>query len=107
MSAFLVTIAYPALAALGLEEAGKVATDQGLFQGTLSGIIREVILWLMSLSTVIALAALIWAGFLYISAFTNEKNVEQAKKIAFYAILGLILMGGAFLIINVVRKILL
>lgn len=93
-----------ASAALGLDKAANLATDEGLYIGGASGVVKKVILILLSLSAVLALAALIWAGFLYITSFTNEKNIEKAKHVARYAIIGLIMMVAAFLIIQIIGQ---
>lgn len=89
-------------AVLGLDKAENLATNQGLYIGGASGVVKKVILILLSLSAVLALAALIWAGFLYITSFTNEENVKKAKTVALYAIIGLIFMVVAFLIIQII-----
>lgn len=69
-------------------------------------ILRNVILFLLSLIAVIALAAIIWAGVLYVASFGNEKRIHTAKQIILYAILGLLLAGGSFAIIQLVSSVL-
>lgn len=58
-----------------------------------------------ALVSVIALAAIVYAGFLLITDRGNEDNVEKAKKIILYAVVGLILIGLAAIIVNAIINI--
>lgn len=91
----------------GVDNALGVAESGGLYTGPLTDIIFNVIAFVLSLAATVALAALVWAGFLYISAFTNEDNVEKAKKIALWAVTGLIIMGASFMVLNIIRNVIL
>jgi hypothetical protein len=46
----------------------------------------------MSLSIVIAIAALIMAGFKYILAIGNEEKIEEATKSLVFALVGLVIV---------------
>lgn len=97
--------AYPASAvSLGLKEAKDLAKAQKIYMGTAQEAVQKVISFILSIAAVVALAALVWAGFLYISSFTNEKNIEKAKHVALYAIMGLIFMAVAFLILKLIEQ---
>ena len=69
-------------------------------------IIAGIILWILGLAAVIAVAAVIWGGFLYIASFGDENRAAQGKKVILYAVVGLILAGGSFFIIQQVRELL-
>ncbi len=49
---------------------------------------------------VLAVAALIYAGFQYILALGDDKKVEHAKHIIIGTIIGLIVLGSAFVIVR-------
>lgn len=98
--------AQPALAdhRLGLDKAREVADANDLYLGDASSAILNVVRWLLSFTAILALAALIWAGFLYITSFTDEEKTKKAKKTAFYAIIGLLVMVAAFVILEVIKN---
>ncbi|MBT5015875.1 hypothetical protein HN748_01005 [Candidatus Peregrinibacteria bacterium] len=67
---------------------------------------REVIVgltnFLSSMIAVIAVLALVYAGFLYILNFGNDETTGKAKKIMFGAIIGMVLAAAAFAIVSTV-----
>lgn len=48
----------------------------------------------------IAIVMFIYAGYLYIISSVEEDNTEKAKKIVFSAVIGILIAGGAFAIVN-------
>ncbi len=97
--------AYPAVAdSLGLSAAKDLATKENLYKGSAGEIISAIVQWLLSIAAIVALLALVWSGFLYITSFTDEKNVEKAKHVALYAIIGLVMMVLAFVILRVIEQ---
>lgn len=79
--------------------------DKGLYQGTSAGpLLKSVILWLLSLVAVLALLALIVGGIMYIISFGDESRAERAKKIILYAIVGLLIVGASFVIIQAIAN---
>ena len=50
----------------------------------------------------IAIAALVYAGYLYITAGVSEENVDKAKKIVIYVVIGIVLVFMAYAIVNTV-----
>lgn len=91
----------------GLEAAGDI-DDRIAEIGAQApaAIITDVILWLLGLSAVLAVAAIIWGAFLYIVSLGDENRASTGKQIILYAIIGLILAGGSFFIIQTIRDIL-
>lgn len=67
-------------------------------------IITNVIQWMLAVSVMIALAALIWGGIMYILALGDENRAAKAKKILLYAIVGLIIVGTSYAIISAVKE---
>jgi len=56
----------------------------------------------LAIVTIVAVAAIIWGGFVYITSAGDEEKARKAKSVIFYAILGLIILGAAAIIVNVV-----
>ncbi|MDP3997024.1 MAG: hypothetical protein Q8P73_00785 [bacterium] len=69
-------------------------------------VIGNAINWLLSLVAIIALAALIWGGIMYIASLGDENKAAKAKKIIFYAIIGVVVVGVSFLIISTLKTLL-
>lgn len=94
-----------ASAAIGLERARDVARSEGLFLGTTLDIIQNIIIFLMTGNALLALGAMIWAATLYVTSLGNEDKLETAKKTVLYAMVGLLLMAGVFIILQIIKKI--
>lgn len=96
----------------GLDDANSAAQRGSLIVPSASydvfakTIITNVINWILGLTGALALAALIWGGFIYVTSLGNEKRIEQAKQIIIWAIVGLAIIFLAFVIINFVAGIL-
>lgn len=74
---------------------------------TLLGIVCIVRNLLKPLPSLIALAALgmiIFAGFKYISAGADPKAVSSAQQTATYAIIGVLMLSGAWLLILLIER---
>jgi hypothetical protein len=55
-----------------------------------------------ALVAVLALVALVWGAVMYITSLGDEGRVEKAKKIIIYALVGLLILGVAGILVNVV-----
>ena len=70
--------------------------------GSVSGFILSVLAVVGSLIAVLALAALVWGAIMYITSLGDEGKTEKAKKIILSALVGLLILGAAGIIVNVV-----
>lgn len=86
----------------GLSEAKKAAENGGLSTVSINDAISEGIKFFLGFVAIIAVAAIIYGGFLYITDAGSEKRAETGKKVIIYAIIGLIVIGAAALVTNVV-----
>ncbi|MFH1375499.1 MAG: MMCAP2_0565 family pilin-like conjugal transfer protein [Patescibacteria group bacterium] len=50
----------------------------------------------------IAIAAIVYAGFLYLTAAGNQEQTEKAKKIIIWVVIGIIVIVSAYAIVNTV-----
>lgn len=57
---------------------------------------------ILSLLAIVAVAALIYGGFRYLTALGDEDKVREAKRIILYTIIGLLIVGASALVVNVV-----
>ncbi|MGH9857767.1 MAG: pilin [Acidobacteriota bacterium] len=90
----------------GLRQAKNVDPTLGAAEVEPNSIIESVINWILGISAVVALAVIIIGGFMYIISLGDENRAALAKRIVFYAIIGLLIIGLSFFIINEVNKIL-
>jgi len=60
--------------------------------------------FLLSLGAILAVIALVWAGFQYVTAFGDDAKIESSKKIIIWVVVGMILIFGAYAIVNTIMK---
>ena len=58
--------------------------------------------FLLSVAALLAVIAIVWAGFLYVTAAGDDGRMETAKKIIIWVFIGIILILGAYAIVNTV-----
>lgn len=87
-----------------LAQAPATTFSNPLGDTTFAGIIQTGTRFLLSLVGLLALAAIIWGGVLYIVSVGNDQYVKQAKTVIFWAIIGLIVVALGFVIISTVSR---
>ncbi len=91
---------------LGIGEDSWLPTF-GLPSGGAEGVVNiiiAVINLMLGLSAVLAVAAIIWGAVRIITSLGNQSGVESGKKIIFWAIVGLLIIGFSFAIIQLVGR---
>lgn len=78
-------------------------TTGNIFKILYSSIIKN---WLVLAISIGALASIIYAGFLFLTAAGDEKNIEKAKKTFLYTIVGVIVAVFSYNIIRIVVSLL-
>jgi len=68
-------------------------------------VILTVINMALALTAAIATAMLIWAGVSYIISAGDEDKLQKAKQIILYTIIGLMVIGMAAIVVNLVLNI--
>ena len=63
--------------------------------------------WVLGFTTMIAVLALIWGGMNYLTSAGDEEKAKSGKQAIKYALLGLIVAGIAYALVNVVVSIIL
>lgn len=64
--------------------------------------ILNVLNFALTFLGLIAVAFIVYAGFLYVTAGGDDGNTEKAKKIILYAVIGILVILAAFAIVNTV-----
>lgn len=67
----------------------------------LEKVIGSVTNWILGFVSLIAVLAIIWGGVQYLTAVGNEDTTRTAKRTITYAIMGLVIAGIAYAIVNV------
>ncbi|MFH0776519.1 MAG: hypothetical protein V1936_02810 [Patescibacteria group bacterium] len=70
--------------------------------GSAIGMITGWTNFMLPFVSVIAIAALIYAGFLYLTAMGNDEQTKKAKKILVWVVLGIVIIFSAYAIVNTV-----
>lgn len=63
----------------------------GLPSSSISGIIRNLLLWLLMIFGLLGIIGFVIAGIMYIVAAGDEKTIERAKEAMKYSIIGVII----------------
>jgi hypothetical protein len=72
--------------------------------GSINGLIRTIINWLLGIAFGIAVLFLIIGGFWYITSAGNEETAEKGKNTAINAIIGIVIIILSYVIVNVVSN---
>lgn len=91
-------------AGINVVQTNIVNTDSGLAKDpSILPIVAKVINWLLALSAMLAMGALVWGGIMYILSLGDEGKAGKAKQIILYAVIGVVLVLLSFVIIKVVQ----
>lgn len=71
---------------------------------TAVNLIVAIINILLGLSAVLAVAAIIWGAIRIMTSLGNQSGVESGKKIIFWAVVGLLIIGFSFVIIQLIGE---
>lgn len=85
----------------GLEELQDRIAGKGI--STEDSVILVALGWIdfaLPFAGLLAFVGLVYAGFLYVTAFGNEEQASSAKNIVFWVALGLILIFSAYAIVS-------
>ena len=83
-------------------EADQPAIIRALSGGQtgLRGIVLTIVNFFLTFLGLLAVVMIIYGGFLYVSSAGNEENVNKAKKILLYAVLGIVIIIVSFALVN-------
>lgn len=75
----------------------RLQSERGIVN-TIGAIIR----WVLGIAGAIFVAMIVYGGIQYLTVGTSEKNVEKAKTTITYAVIGMVIIAGAWLIADFV-----
>lgn len=75
----------------------KLSSERGIVNA-----IGSIIRWALGIAGVIFLAMIIYGGFLYLTVGASDKNIDKAKHTITYAIIGIVIIAGSWLIADFV-----
>lgn len=78
--------------------------NPALCGGTFRSTVLLVINFFLGFLGLLATIMIIYGGFLYVSSAGNEENVNKAKKILLYAVVGVLVIALSFLLVNVLFR---
>ena len=81
---------------------GTVTLENPLSYNTPQELVGGIISYLMGLVGILAVAALVYGGIMYMTSGGSEERVKQAKNIITYAIIGLVVAVLSYIIVNTV-----
>lgn len=68
-------------------------------------VIKNLIQWALIFAGVVAVFLIIYAGFKFVTSKGDPQEVDNAKKIITYAIIGLLLIFFSFAILNLISTV--
>ncbi len=91
----------------GLLETMNFATSSGISGETnVFSVLSYVIKWLLALSAMLAMGAIVWGGITYILSLGDESKAEHAKTIIKYAVVGVVVILLSYVIIAFIQTLL-
>lgn len=81
-----------------------VPSPVGTAQGDLPSVILRIINYVLTIVGVVALAYLVYGGFMYITSAGNEDKIEEAKGILVNAVVGIVVIAVAAALVNFVIR---
>lgn len=74
---------------------GKITNPLGNKNSDLFSFIDTLIDAVLKLGSIVAVLAIIYAGFLFVTASGDEKKISTAKSVLLYAVIGIAILLGA------------
>ncbi len=81
---------------------GKNKIDNPLKNDDLFAFINSIIDAALKIGAVVAVLAIIFAGFMFVTAQGDEEKIKTAKRILLYAAIGIVILLGARVISDVI-----
>ncbi|HFC76712.1 MAG TPA: hypothetical protein ENJ27_00590 [Candidatus Moranbacteria bacterium] len=85
---------------------GSINSSANLPNGTVAGIITNIMLWLLAIVGIIGVIGFVIAGILYLTAAGDDDQMEKGKKAMTWSIVGVIVALMGYVIIQAVNTML-
>lgn len=83
----------------------QIVTDNPATLDQLETVFANVVGVIVPFGAIVLFVMLLYGGIRYITSGASPQNVEQARKIITYAILGVVLLAMAFLILVIIQAV--
>jgi len=71
--------------------------------GNLGRCVSQIYLWSLGLSAVLAVSVCVWGGYLVMTARGNAAQASNGKSYVYSAIMGMVILFGAYIILNTIN----
>ena len=95
----LVIMVFPLLASAGWNMPNG---PNGLPNKALDEVIMDITDWVLGFAGIIAILVIVYGGLLYLTSAGNEDQMEKGKKTLMWGILGLVIIGISYAIVDVI-----
>ena len=85
---------------------GTIIPPASILPTTIPGLVDNILTWLLTFAGAFAVLAVIYSGFMYITAGSDSDQAEKAKKNLTWAIIGVVLVAMSVLIVSQINRIL-
>ena len=85
---------------------GGASSPNAAAQGTLGDNVSQIINYFLGMLGLVAVAMLIYAGVLMVTASGEEEQIGKAKKIITYAVIGIVIIVLSYTIVGFVTNVL-
>lgn len=92
-----------ALAADDLTELGKIDLPGGKFS-SIRDLLLGAVTWILGFCGALAVIAIIYSGYMYMTAGGDPAKAESAKKNLVWAITGIVIIGLSIVIVQAVQS---
>ncbi len=83
---------------------GSVNLDNPLLVDSVEGLFRAILAVVLVFAVPIIVFFIVYAGFLYVTARGNEQTITQANRALLYALIGGLLILGAYVFIEIISN---
>ncbi|MDP3764680.1 MAG: TrbC/VirB2 family protein [bacterium] len=104
LSVFLFAFSYAVVGAQDGDIQPEIVGVESFTKERLTDTITIVVNYIIGIVAIIAVVMIVWAGYLYITAGMDEKNVEKAKKMLLYGVIGIVVVILSYSIVSFARS---
>lgn len=90
------------VAAIALLPLTTAAIDNPVHCGDLEECVKGVVEYVLRLAGIVALAGVVYGGFIYMTAAGTQERIEAGKNAVTYSVVGIIIIGLAYAIVQTV-----
>jgi phosphoglycerol transferase MdoB-like AlkP superfamily enzyme len=94
------TLVAPVTVSAQFGEGLSTAENAELPEGTITGILTNVMFWITALIAIFGIIGFAIAGILYLTAAGDEDRINMAKRAMFYSIIGVVVALLGFVILQ-------